>query len=142
MNRSWPIAVGLLIVNLSVAAPAPADDLQPDDRDIKLDIHAVLQNVLPAVMIAGGDEGRPGAWFGVRVTPPGPALTYQLGLADRGLLITNICKNSPAQRCGLQQFDVVVSFDGTPIAQQSDLSGRIQLLGPQAKDSGLVLRTA
>ncbi|MCZ6651620.1 MAG: PDZ domain-containing protein [Planctomycetota bacterium] len=140
MNRSWPIAVGLLIVTLSGAAPA--DDLQPDDRDIKLDIHAVLQNVLPAVMIAGGDEGRPGAWFGVRVTPPGPALTYQLGLADRGLLITNICKDSPAERCGLQQFDVVVSFGGEPITQQSDLSGRIQKLGPQAKVSVLVLRKA
>lgn len=144
MNTSWPLAIGLLIVSLSGAAPVPAltDDLQPDDRNIKLDIHSVLQNVLPAVIIAGGDEERPNAWFGVRVTPPGPALTYQLDLADRGLLITNICKDSPAQRCGLQQFDVVVSFGGVPIAQQSDLSGRIQILGPQAKVSVLVLRKA
>ena len=144
MNRSWPIAIGLLIVSLSGAAPLPAltDDLQPDDRDIGLGVHAVLQHALSAFMIAGGDEGRPSAWFGVRVTPPGPALTYQLGLADRGLLITNICKDSPAERCGLQQFDVVVSFGGEPITQQSDLSGRIQKLGPQAKVSVLVLRKA
>ena len=144
MNRSWPIAVGLLIVTLSGAAPVPAsaDDRQPEHRNIELNIHAVLQNVVPAFVIAGGDQERPVAWFGVRVTPPGPALTYQLGLADRGLLITNICKNSPAQRCGLQQFDVVVSFGGTPIVQQSDLSGRIQILGPQAKVSVLVLRKA
>ena len=144
MNKSWPIAIGLLILSLSGAAPVPAltDDLEPDDRNIELHVRAVLQNALPAFVIAGGDEERPSAWFGVRVTPPGPALTYQLGLADRGLLITNICKNSPAERCGLQRFDVVVSFDGAPIAQQSDLSGRIQQLGPQAKVSVLVLREA
>ncbi|MCH8851358.1 MAG: PDZ domain-containing protein [Planctomycetes bacterium] len=144
MNRSWPIAVGLLIVSLWGAAPMPAsaDDLQPDDRNIELDARTVLQNVMPTFVIAGGNERRRGAWFGVRVTPPGPALTYQLGLADRGLLVTNICKNSPAQRCGLQRFDVVVSFGGTQIAQQSDLSGRIQKLGPQAKVSVLVLRQA
>ncbi|MCH8970387.1 MAG: PDZ domain-containing protein [Planctomycetes bacterium] len=146
MNRSWPVAIGLLIVSLSGAAPVPApaltDDLQPDDRNIESGIRTVLQNVLPAVKIADGDEGRPSAWFGVRVTPPGPALTYQLGLADRGLLITNICKDSPAQRCGLQQFDVVVSFGGKPIVQQGDLSGQIQKLGPRAKVSVLVLRKA
>ena len=97
MNGSWLVAIGLLIVSLSGAAPVPVpvpaltDDLQPDDHDIESGIRAVLQNVLPAIVIAGGDEGRPSAWLGVRVTPPGPALTYQLGLADRGLLITNIC---------------------------------------------------
>ena len=144
MNRSWPIAIGLLIVSLSGAVPVPAltDDVQPDGRNIELDVHAVIQNALPAFVIVGGDEKQPSAWFGVRVTPPGPALTYQLGLANRGLLITNICKNSPAERCGLQQFDVVVSFGGTPIAQQSDLSGRIRKLGPQAEVSVLVLRKA
>ncbi len=147
MNRSWPMTFGLLIVSLSAAAapvPAPtlADDLQPDGRNPNFGIRAVLHNVLPAVMMAGGDEARPDAWFGVRVTSPGPALTYQLGLADRGLLITNICKDSPAERCGLQQFDVVVSFGGEPIAQQSDLSGRIQKLGPHANVRVLVLRRA
>ncbi len=144
MNRSWPIAIGLLIVSLSAAAPSPAltDDLQPDDRNIESGVRVVLQNVLPAFVVDGEDKARSGAWFGVRVTPPGPALTYQLGLNDGGLLITNICKDSPAQRCGLQQFDVVVSFDGAPIAQQSDLSGRIQQLGPQARVRVLVLRKA
>jgi len=143
MNRTWPVAVGLVIMILSAAPPALTDDLDPEDRKVEFRVRTVLQNALPsAVMIGVGDEGRSGAWFGVRVTPPGPALKHQLDLADCGLLITNICKDSPAQRCGLQQFDVVVSFDGKPMVQQSDLSGHIQMLGPQAKVSVLVLRQA
>ncbi len=143
MNRTWPVAIGLVILSLSAAPPALTDDQEPDGRRGQLSLRAVVQRTSPtAVMLGGDDEAHAGAWFGVRVTPPGPALTHQLGLADRGLVITNICKDSPAQRCGLRQFDVVVSFGGKTIAHQSDLSGHIQTLGPHAKVSVLVLRKA
>lgn len=146
MLNDWRHAVCLLV--LSVAAGAPhADACEPGDEGTgspALLQVAVQQFVAPSLMF--GDEepsGAPRVWLGIRFEPPGPALARQLKLNGQGLLITNVCKQSPAQRCGLQQFDVLVSFGGARLSGDGHALGvRLRELGPSAEASAVVLREA
>ncbi len=70
----------------------------------------------------------PDVWIGVRVTAVPPALAAHLG--RKGLMIANVVKNSPAERAGLDRYDVVVSFAGRPIAGMDDLVRAIRDTGP------------
>jgi len=41
--------------------------------------------------------------------------------SDKGALVTNVAKGSPAEQAGLQAGDVIVSFDGKPVSHDTDL---------------------
>ncbi|CAH2030541.1 DegQ family serine endoprotease [Trichlorobacter ammonificans] len=41
--------------------------------------------------------------------------------SDKGALITNVEKDSPAEKAGLKSGDVIVSFDGKPVVADTDL---------------------
>ena len=61
-------------------------------------------------------------WFGVSVQEVTPALAESLGLASpKGALVSNIVKNSPAERAGFKVGDVIVEYDGKEIKQANDL---------------------
>ena len=146
MFKDWRYAVCLLV--LSVASGAPRADACADG-DEGTGSRAVFQLtaqqvIAPSLMFV--DEEPSGAqkvWFGIRFEPPGPALARQLKLNGQGLLITNVCKQSPAERCGLQQFDVLVSFGGARLSGDGHTLGvRLRELGPSAEASAVVLREA
>ena len=62
--------------------------------------------------------GRPHAnvMLGVHLTDPGPALRKHLRLeSGEGSMIRGLYKGLPADRAGLQQYDVIVAVDGEPI---------------------------
>lgn len=44
---------------------------------------------------------------------------------ESGILVVSIEENSPAQRAGLSEGDIIVSFDGQPIASIDDLHRRL-----------------
>jgi hypothetical protein len=67
---------------------------------------------------AGDDE--PKVWIGVRLTPVPAPLAAHIG--DRGVMIANVVKDSPADKAGLQQYDVVVGFGGHEIKGPEDLT--------------------
>jgi Do/DeqQ family serine protease len=54
------------------------------------------------------------AWIGVTVQPVDAGLAQYLGLeGPGGVLVTQVEPQSPAQKAGLQEGDVIVSIDGT-----------------------------
>ncbi len=62
-------------------------------------------------------------WLGVQMQPLTPALAKAVGVgADRGVLIDDVMPNSPASRAGLQQGDVILTYDGTSIKDGRDLA--------------------
>lgn len=64
-------------------------------------------------------------WFGVGMTPLTPSLAHQLGLPDaRGALVATTMANSPAQRSGLKEGDVIITFNGHQIRDWKDLRNR------------------
>ena len=62
-------------------------------------------------------------WIGVFCEPPPAALRAQLNLADeKGLLVQDVVKDSPADKAGLKQFDVLLSIGDEPLASPQDLA--------------------
>lgn len=61
-------------------------------------------------------------YLGVRVTTVTPAIQQQrdLSRAD-GALVASLDQSGPASQVGIRRGDVIISFDGTPVATQEDL---------------------
>ena len=61
-------------------------------------------------------------WLGVSVQPVTPELAKSFGLeSERGALVAEVMKNSPAEKSGLKGGDVVLEFDGHAIKEMAEL---------------------
>jgi serine protease Do len=61
-------------------------------------------------------------WFGVSVQPVTPELAQSFGLAEtKGVLVSEVMKDSPAEKAGLKSGDIIVEFDGKPIHEINEL---------------------
>ncbi len=61
-------------------------------------------------------------WLGVMIQEITPELKDKLGLKhDRGALVADVTKGSPADRAGINRGDVIVSFDGREIKEMREL---------------------
>jgi len=62
------------------------------------------------------------AWLGVSFQPMDNALAESFGLdRARGALVNQVIDNSPAQKAGVQNGDVIVEFDGRPVEESNEL---------------------
>ena len=83
-----------------------------------------------------------GAWLGIRVSPVPAATAAQLGLKGRGVMIANLVKGSPAQKAGLDRYDVVVAVGkGEPVKDVGGFIARIRSCKPGQPVPMTVLRT-
>jgi serine protease Do len=65
-------------------------------------------------------------WFGVVMLPISQAVADRLGLPDlRGALVQATLDNSPAARAGILPGDVILAYNGRPIAEWKDLRNRV-----------------
>jgi hypothetical protein len=53
--------------------------------------------------------------------------------SDHGLMVFKVMENSPAARAGIQNADVILSFDGIPVATVADLVSAAQSQAPGTK---------
>ncbi len=84
---------------------------------------AVVQNVVDQLRQFG--ETRRG-WLGVRIQDVTPDVAEAIGLATAaGALVTDV-PEGPAAEAGIQQGDVILSFDGTEVA---DTRGLVRKVG-------------
>ena len=61
-------------------------------------------------------------WLGVMIQEITPELKDSLGLKDeKGALVSDVTKDSPADEAGLERGDVIISMDGKEIEEMSDL---------------------
>ncbi|HYB74131.1 MAG TPA: DegQ family serine endoprotease [Candidatus Sulfotelmatobacter sp.] len=62
------------------------------------------------------------AWLGVSIQQVTPDLAKTLGLSDpRGALVADVVADSPAEKAGMKQYDVIVEFDGKAVKSSHDL---------------------
>lgn len=76
-------------------------------------------------------------WTGIRYEAITPGVAHYLGLKSiSGVIITDIEKNSPAEKAGLRVYDVILSINGEEIVSVMDLKN---LIGSHDLKAGDVL---
>ena len=73
----------------------------------------------PNVRSDESPAGPPAVWIGLRLTPVPAPLAAHVG--ERGVMIANIAKGSPADKAGLERYDVVVGCAGREVNRPQDL---------------------
>lgn len=82
------------------------------------------------------------ARLGVSVQTMNQALAESFGLQRaEGALVAAVAPGSPAEQAGLQPGDVVLTFDGRPVADSGELAARVGESAPGAKVRFDVLRS-
>jgi serine protease Do len=88
----------------------------------------IAKSLLPRLREKGD---APRSYLGVDAQPLDSALALALKLdSTRGALIASVEKNSPAEAAGLEPGDVVVTWNGTPVATSEDFKIDAQLTLP------------
>jgi serine protease Do len=74
------------------------------------------------------------AWLGVglRDVNTEQLLKQNIPTTTRAALIVNLRKDSPAEKAGLQQDDIITGFNETPIAGAADLRNKVSLSAPES----------
>lgn len=88
---------------------------------------AIPSNLAKTIMTRLVKEGRVvRSWLGVGIQDLTTELATALGLQDaRGVVVTQVMPNSPAQRAGLKRGDAILSLDGRPVESAGDLRNRV-----------------
>ncbi|MGO9462630.1 MAG: PDZ domain-containing protein [Isosphaeraceae bacterium] len=119
-------------VHLEAALKAAAD--KPVVLHLYRDGRAREIQVQPRIEVSFGpaavQPSVPQFWIGVSVADVEPALRAQLRLpADKGLLVNQVFKDSPADKAGLKVNDILLSIGGKPLADQKKLIELVQATG-------------
>ncbi len=80
-------------------------------------------------------------WLGVSIQDVTPDLAAQLGAAEpKGVLVSDILNDSPAQRAGLRPGDVIVGFEGKEVENATQLRNLVAVTEVGRQVSLTVLR--
>ena len=80
-------------------------------------------------------------WLGVSIQEITSDLAEGLGLdSPRGALVSQVMPDSPAEKAGLKERDVIIEFDGNEIIYSGDLPQTVGAIKPDTKVSALVYR--
>jgi len=61
-------------------------------------------------------------WLGVNIQEVTPDLAKSFGLKDnKGALVSQVAPNSPAEKAGIEQGDVILQFDGKDVSDSKEL---------------------
>jgi serine protease Do len=72
-------------------------------------------------------------WLGATIQDVTPSMAKAFGMdTPGGVLIADVSPNSPAADGGLKQGDIVISVNGQPISESSDLRLQVSEAGPGA----------
>jgi serine protease Do len=87
-------------------------------------IPANTANAIVQQLLQGGRVTR--GWIGVSIQGLDQDLARSLGLEEpRGALVGSVVPDGPAARAGIQQGDVILSYDGQLIEDSRDLTQRV-----------------
>jgi serine protease Do len=80
-------------------------------------------------------------WLGVSIQEVTSELAEALEMKiPKGALISQIIKDSPAEKSGLKEEDVILSFDGEEIFYSADLPQTVGSIKPDSQVTAVVLR--
>ncbi len=81
------------------------------------------------------------AYLGVKIAAVTPEESEELGVApNQGVVVKHVMDASPAERGGLKENDVILSFDGRPTGRVADLQEIVERSGADSEHKLKVLR--
>jgi serine protease Do len=81
------------------------------------------------------------SWLGVYIQPLDADAAKALEMESRdGALITQVVNESPADKAGIQEGDVIVKFDNKKISDPSNLRNIVSLMPPGSKSDIVIFR--
>jgi serine protease Do len=92
------------------------------------------QSLLPAMPIANAKESAPQTtrgWIGVQIQPVTTNIAESLGMKnDKGALVAEPLKDSPAAKAGILAGDVITALNGQPVKDARELAKQIGDMAP------------
>ena len=84
---------------------------------------AIPVNLAKSVVDQLRDKGKvTRGWMGVSIQPVTPELAKAFGLeSERGALIADVSRESPADKAGIRNGDIILEFNGRPIREMNEL---------------------
>ncbi len=80
-------------------------------------------------------------WLGVQIQDINESMHNALGLGSKkGVLISDVFKNQPAEKAGIKRGDVVLTIDGKPVESSNDLKNTVATIEPGKKVPVVVFR--
>ncbi len=74
------------------------------------------------------------SWLGVAIQDMNADLARSFKTNQKsGALVTDVSKDSPAAKAGIKQGDVIISYDGKPVVDVTDLRDRVAMTPPGTK---------
>jgi membrane-associated protease RseP (regulator of RpoE activity) len=126
------INMALLMAALGLTSLSVADDDKKDDKEAKDPKPASIETKV-RVVVAGKH------WIGVVAHPIDDALKAQLGIKDR-VIVHHVAPNSPSEKAGLKEYDILLSYGGNEVASIEDLMKAVKELGD--KEAKLIVLRA
>ena len=103
---------------------------------------AIPSNMIKKVMSDLIDKGYVvRSWLGVYIQPVEDKVARALNLSNRdGALVSDIVKDSPAEKAGLKTGDVIIKFNGEKVTDPSHLKNIVSSTAPGEKRKVVIVR--
>lgn len=144
MSKKTVFGTAVLCMSLSLANPILAEDQADESKEIKeivSEAQRVAKEMTARVLEWKSQSTKPKTYLGVVIERVPDVLRDYVDLPDGvGLLLPHISKDSPAERAGLQDNDIIVTYDGQLIINYSQLSTLIDMKGAGVEIPITILR--
>jgi len=138
MKRSGTILVRMAVTSLVLgvgllAAGATRYLASGGEEEETPDVKIKVRNKEPKVIVIKGDQKSKGGYLGVQIREETKA-------AEGGARVDEVVSDSPADKAGIQDGDIIVGFDGEAVHGPASLTERIHAAKPGDKVVVEVLR--
>jgi serine protease Do len=91
-------------------------------------------------LVEGGEVERGFLGINYEELTPETAPTFGLDKDTKGVAISQVVKDSAAEKAGLKRYDVIVEFDGKSVENGNEFLNRVAMLKPGTEVTIIVLR--